>query len=493
MHRHAWLLVLALAAPACASEVADGVAALRAGQFLRALEVLEVAARHDPRAFFYEGAALNRLGRFAEALERLEAAARHDFHAPDEDFERGWALLGLERWAGALEALTRYDADHPGRGQTSEFLGRACLALHRDEEAEAHLHEAARRDPRLEALAALYLAELAQRRNDAAGARRQLALIVERAPDSPLGRLVRAQEEPRSVLGEPRQRDLSPWRSHAALGVGADSNVYLLGRGVPLPLDAGRNDLFPVYQLSIDTAYDFAARGRDAATVGGAFRADLYEFSSSANTYDYYMYGDWFHACGRADRAAVRASVEHTEISGLTFRDREALRPALVHRHAGGAETELALTFAHDAFNVPLPAPQDRDAHQEGLEVAHAFALGHDRVRAGAFWLENHAHGTDFDHRATGLFAELAAPLSGWLDLDLAYRLSFDRYDDPNSLAGFAFARSDDVQDAHLRLAARVTDDARAWVREQVTRDASNVAFYDSTRAVTSAGVETRF
>ena len=500
MFRHTFeiLVCVAIALPpsARAARVFDAVALLRAGQPARALALLSPAAG-DPRALFYSAAALNRCGRFAEALATLTDVQRTPFRHPDLDFELGWSLLGVERWSDALARLSAYDQAHPGRGLTSEFLGRACLALRDDLAAEQHLREAIRRDPRLMPVASLYLAELARRRNNRDEQVRLLRLIVEQAPASPVGALLRGLDDPARALGEARERDETPWHSHGAFALGYDSNPYQLGRGVPLPPDAGRADAFPAWQFALDSAYDFPSRGDTAITVGGAFTADLYEASSSANWYDTYVHADLFHALYRNDRFTFRASEEHTEVGGLTFRDQVALRPAYVHRHPGGGETELAFTWAHSDFNVPFVDVQRRDADRSTVDLGHAFAVGHGgtHARAGAFYAWNDAKGADFDHHATGLYASVAAPLCARLDLDLFYRLSLDRYEHPNSLAGagFAFARRDDVHTAGTQLAARLTDDARAYLRWQYQRDASNVDYYDFDRTVTSAGVETRF
>ncbi|MBI3455600.1 MAG: tetratricopeptide repeat protein, partial [Candidatus Rokubacteria bacterium] len=163
------LPTIASASPESRELVRQGLAAVKARQFEAALEKFEAAGAADPtdaEAVFFQGLALNLLDRPAEALARLERAAAMGARHPDLAFQTGWSLLRLRRWEDAIVQLDRYERDHPGRGKTKEFLGRAYLGRGQLDRAEAALREAIRRDARLSPSAQLHLAVVAQRRGD---------------------------------------------------------------------------------------------------------------------------------------------------------------------------------------------------------------------------------------------------------------------------------------------------------------------------------------
>ena len=129
---------------------------------------------------------MNRLGRPKEALERLEKASSMGYKGPGLAFDTGWALLGLRRWIDAIVQLENFEKAVPGRGKTSEYLGRAYLGLREYDKAESKLQEAIQRDPQLKPTALLYMAALEVERNNPAAARRYLEALVRETPESPI-------------------------------------------------------------------------------------------------------------------------------------------------------------------------------------------------------------------------------------------------------------------------------------------------------------------
>jgi tetratricopeptide (TPR) repeat protein len=111
-------------------------------------------------------------------------------------FDTGWALLRLQRWKEAIEKLDYFEVVVPGRAKTSEFLGRAYLALGDFDQAEAKLQEAIERDPKVKPTALIYLAALEQKRGNPQRARQYLETIVRDAPQSPIARDVAQKLKP---------------------------------------------------------------------------------------------------------------------------------------------------------------------------------------------------------------------------------------------------------------------------------------------------------
>lgn len=167
-----WVVVMSLLAPPIAFGspqsihlLEQGIADLQDQRYGQALENFESAARVDPadmQAHFFIGCALNRMDQHDAALRNLDQAAESGVRHSDLHFEKGWSLLGLARWQEAIEQLNEYEKTNPGRGQTSEFLGRAYLALGEYEKAQEAFALAVRRDPNLAPTVRLYRALLEQ-------------------------------------------------------------------------------------------------------------------------------------------------------------------------------------------------------------------------------------------------------------------------------------------------------------------------------------------
>ena len=137
-----------------------------------------------PEAEFFIGACFNRLERFSEARAAFGRSEAAGYRNPGLDFEMGWSLLGIGRWNGAIDRLTRYEHSTPGRAQTHLFLALALLSLNMLDQAADELNRA-ENDPDLAASISLYRAMLERKRGNEAAARRDL-----RSASQTLGDLV---------------------------------------------------------------------------------------------------------------------------------------------------------------------------------------------------------------------------------------------------------------------------------------------------------------
>ena len=111
-----------------AALVDEGLTNLQAGDLAGATDTFIAAYEadpSDPMAVFYVGVGMNRMGDFVQAMAAFEEARRLGYADPELEFESGWALLALGQTDLAIARLEAYEASKPGRGKTSEFLGRA--------------------------------------------------------------------------------------------------------------------------------------------------------------------------------------------------------------------------------------------------------------------------------------------------------------------------------------------------------------------------------
>ena len=125
-----------------------------------------------------------------------------------------------------------YEQTVPGRGQASELLGRAYLALGQYTQARAALEQALTRDPELEPTVQAVLISLARAKGVTEESAAKLELLLQAHPNGPLagamGMLpsVSASQRAASMAGK--------WRLELDASFGHNSNVMTIGDGVPL-------------------------------------------------------------------------------------------------------------------------------------------------------------------------------------------------------------------------------------------------------------------
>ena len=471
----------------------EGLSLLRARDYEAALEKFEAAGEADPapRIFVFQGVALNRLGRHREALQRLATADKAGVVLPLLDFELGWSAVNLGLWRVAAQRLERFEEAKPGGAKTVEFLGRAYLGLGRLDEAEAQLREALRRDPDVKPTVLYYLAVVEQARGDSAAAQEELQTLIEIAPESPLAVSLR---DTLAFLA----RVEKPWSVVVSAGGGYNSNVIALGDGIALPVDISSKDA-GFGRATLDATYAWRLTEADVVTVGYGLQADIYQRSLSGfDLIDQNVFADLRHLMRRNLSLGLRLSDQFTLLGGDKIRNQVAIRPSLAYRVTDRAVAELAYGFGVGDYFFTTPAVQDRDNNSHALSLTGYFAVPGTELRArlGFFFVRNEADGADFDLDTHGLTAALSGPVVRQITGEVLYTRTFDRYDNPNSLAGplgFAFTRKDEVDRVTVRLFHPFRERSHLFVRYDFTNDDSNIAFFNFDQHVVSGGLVLRF
>jgi tetratricopeptide (TPR) repeat protein len=483
------------ASPESRELVRQGAQTLAQGTFPEALGKFEVAAQADPsdgEAIFFQGVALNRLGRHADALTQLHRALGLGATHPDMEFEVGWSLVALGQWRAAIAVLERYEASAPGRGQTSEFLGRAYLGARDLDRAEAKLKEAIQRDPALRPTALFFLAAVEEARGLPGAARERLGALLRDAPEAPL---TRALIEQLSRLAPPPTE--KPWSLVVSSSGGFNSNVIALGDRVPLPAGiSSKRSGFA--RFTLNASYDW--RLAEAATLTGGYGllADVYENVSNFDLLDHFFYLDYRHAFTRDLAVALRLSDELTLVGGSSFRNQVGLRPALSYRLLDWAVTEVAYSFAWSDYFFSVPSVQDRDGITHTVAWINYLLVPGTQLQArlGYFHTWSNADGGDFDYRTNGLVVGLSHPLPWRITGEVSYTRTFDRYDNPNSLAGatgFGFRRKDDVDTITVQLVRPLLESLRVYARYDFITADSNIQFFNFKQHVWSFGFVASF
>jgi tetratricopeptide (TPR) repeat protein len=471
----------------------QGLAALSEGRFAQAGGHFDAAARADPRdteAVFLRGAAANREGRFDVAEQSLRRAEASGLRNPELDFELGWSFMARGQFEACVVRLEKFDAAAPGRGQTSEFLGRCHLGLRQYERAEARLNEALKRDARLAPTVNLSLAGLEQARGRSAAAQARLQSAV--AADAPTGRALRELAGPPDA---PQQPD-KPLRLSVSYSVGHNSNVIGLGNTIPLPADISRKGA-DFARLSAGASYTRLLEDGTGLTLGYAYLDDRYDGIGGANLQDHFVYADIAHQINARAAFTLRVSGEFTTLGGVRFRDVLSLRPALSYRFLPDSVTEFSWSLSDNDYLQPSAAAFNRDGETNVFSVVHSFRLrGTNWSGAvGASHSRNRAEGSDFDASSLGLTGTLRYSFANRMVAALGVSLSRDDYRNANSLAGggFAFARDDRQQSVNAQLSGPLTDNVRWFAHAQALRNNSNIAFYAYKQTSITGGIAVDF
>lgn len=473
------IAVQALASPQSEALVRRGLAQLEAQRYRDAIHWFGEAVKADPKdlhAVFLQGVALNRLGNYREAYLLIRGVENQGAKHPEMDFEAGWALMGMGRARACVERLERFESATPGRGQTSEFLGRCYLRLGERERAEEHFRQAVERDPRLRAGVDFRLGRI----TDAA------------ASNTPTGRALR------NILGlpEPVFQPDKPLQLGASLSIGRNSNVIGLGNTIPLPGDISRKDA-SFWRGSFGAQYTRALPAGTSATLGYALLVDRYDGIAEANVNDHFLYADLFRVFRERVGASLRVSHEYTELGGERFRDQSALRPALSYRFGEHSVSEAALSYAAADYHFASAPAFDRDGHAKDLSLTHQFRVPRSPWGGslGFTHTRNRAAGSDFAFDADALSASARYDYSARIAASLGVTAARYDFANPNSLAGsgFSFARRDDQLVLSFQLSGPLAPQLRWFAQAQRLENDSNIAFFEFKQSIVSAGINASF
>ena len=483
----------ALASPESEALKQQGRQSLANAQFMEASERFAAAVKADARdteAAFLLGVAANRAGQFSVSGPALRQAQSGGYRNPDLEFELGWAALGAGQARACIAHLERFEAEAPGRGQTSEFLGRCHLALKEYDRAEARFKQALERDARLAPTVNLSLASLAQARGKPDAARAHLESAS--SADAPTGRALRELAGPPDEAIQPDK----PLRLSMSFAVGHNDNVIGLGNTIPLPTDISRKGA-DYARLALGGSYTRQLTARSSATAGYALLLDRYDGLSSSNLNDHYLYLDLFHQATERVGLSLRTSAEYTELGGSSFRDLWALRPAISYRFSANAVTELSYNYSDSDYKFPTAPVFNRDGTAHGLALMHSFRLSGTRWggAVGLSYNRNNAQGSDFQFDSLGASAAVRYTFANRIVAAFSVSGTSDDYRNLNSLAGtgFSFARADRQQVASVQFTGPLSDKLRWFVQAQALRNKSNIAFYEYKQNVATGGIAVDF
>lgn len=488
------VIALAISTASLASEdshrlIEKGVQELTKGNYKGALTQFQTAANKNPKegqAPFYQGVAYNRLGEFQKGGEAFREATSLGFSHPDMSFEVGWNFLGLGRFAEAVAHLKKYESMRPGKGKTSEFLGRAYLGLKQYGKAKKFLLRALARDSSLKPSVLFHLAVVEQASGNKEASKKWIDRLVNEEPDSPIARaFLGKQTAPKVRKGKgPKTSGID-----FTIGGGFNNNAIALGHGVALPNDITRQaSAFARHSLGAYT--NLIDKAKDTLTLYGRFLNDFYEQSGRLTLWDFYGSLNYRHRFSDTLALGVLANNEYSLVHRAIFRDQTNVRTALGWRAIDWWVFEWAYTLGLGNYFPQTNAVQDRDSFSHNLAFNNFFSVpGTDlRGNVGYFYLLNNAEGNDFDFYNHGGLISFSHPLFWKLSAEGMYSRTFSRFGKINSLPGFAFKRRDNVDTITGQINTELFNRVNAFARYSFIDQFSNINFYNYTQHVGSAG-----
>ena len=483
------------ASPRSAVLVGRGSDLMAGGRFDEALGHFDAAARDDPtdaEAPFFSGVALNRLGRPEDALAQLRRSHVLGFDSPDLDFELGWALVSQRRWDEAIERLERFERRSAGRGQTSEFLGRAYLGRGEHDRATAAFDEALRRDPSLVPTVGIYRALIHQRLGDEAAAGNVLAGLVNTAPDSITGRFVRSQLGPVDTSTSPVRR----WWLGGSFGGGYNSDA----RGIPdlfpgsggAPNDFDEDEGSGFSRAELDGGILLVSRDDWRLSVGYELLGDFYaEQQHDPDLLDQTITVLSAHRFSDSLGASLRLWDNYTLLGEEELRNQAGASASLRAKLTGSLALDVSYSHARNDYLFRTPAVLDRDAdtHTPGLSLEFSVPGTPVVLRGGYFHSWNFADGADFASQSDTLVLGFSTHLPWRFRADFSYLRTFEHYEFRNTASEPRERRRDDIDAVRFRLSRPISRRVGLFVQYDLSDDDSNIRGYGYEQHVVSAGL----
>ncbi|MBW2275041.1 MAG: tetratricopeptide repeat protein [Deltaproteobacteria bacterium] len=502
---------LVLAADAGAGDRSD-VLRLRAenlaaaGRCDEALSVLERAsaeAPQDARIRALTGRCDLELRRYDAAAASLERARAIDPSLPSIDLLLGVVRYHLEDYKGARSAFDearKQDEISKSDAALIDLYGGLLLLRDKDtrEAALAFERARARNAQAVEPVASYYAALSWQSLDETEQVEEALDRVLEEQQTGPWAdeaRKVLAVEKKRREARNPKPRRWAGVRA----GAEYDSNVVLLGAGVPLPPTiSDESDTRVVWNANLGT--ELMRKERDGAGVMLNYTGFHY---LELDQYDqhYPSISGWYdHAFDRETQIRVRGDFGYGWIGGDPFVLGGDLVFDVDHEWSRYGSTRFYLEGYYNDFRYKIDVqwPEVREGlNQDGggprAGAIHTLPVRGDdtELYGGLEYTYNITKGTEFDFMALDVRLGVRARLPWELDLDVMGGFIYRPFDNPSwyypgaTVDGPAGPdRQDDVWRATAVLSKEIIAPLSLTLRYEYTDNNSNVDVYNYTRHI---------
>ncbi len=411
----------------------DGISSLTEGSYQQALEAFQEIEELDPteaRAFFLQGLALNRLEEHKKACSTLDKATTLGEQHAELSFEKGWCLFKSERYEDARREFEIYEQEHPERGKTSEFLGRTYYHLGSYDQAANKLKEAIKRDPQLEDGSRIYLVHVEQARNNETEVEKHWGLLIAKSRNDK--RLAGVLDPVFGVqTGSPK-----PWQVSFLFSLGYNDNVIGLSNQSLLPQNISRQDSQFARSL-LSGHYDWVISPKNVLRTSSTLYYDYYRTLHSFDYFDHYVDLQFFRHWHETVTSNFKIGNNYSFFGGNLFRNQINGGTSLTFRPTEWALTDISYLFQYSKYFDKIPSAQNRDGTSHNITVRQYIKIPWTQsawINVGASYTKTMTKGTDFDSKTKSLFAGFDIPLFWKIEVNGSSQLTFERFDNINSL-----------------------------------------------------------
>ncbi|MEM9174651.1 MAG: tetratricopeptide repeat protein [Myxococcota bacterium] len=478
----------------------------RCGPALEVLERVRAASPDDAEVATREGLCAIRLQDFTRAIASLEVAREIDPLTPQVDLFLGMAYYHAGRIDEAADALERAGATDGDRGEFLLYSGLVAYAQTDYVAAAGRLDAASQlSDAPVEPMATFFLGRAQLGAQDQGRARAAFEKVVRDHPGTPWA------TEAARILEEMESGGGIPWWVTAEIGLEADDNALLRGRGVGLPGEvSGQSDLRGFWFFDAGASFVEFEEVTGGATFrfAGSEHRDLEQFDTLAPGATF-----WLDRAIPATDAAIRLQYDFD----APFIDgpRDGNRDPFVISHLvgasiykpwkGGQHTVFATSvgvddYGYERFDLPASARNEIDAtDRDGVGVSaslrHHAPLATPIPGVEDGWLEGEyryqrywSEGSEYDQQRHQIEVGVGAMLPFELQLRVSGRYAYVPYGNPTVFPdpGTSLLDDDDREEhetgVRLSLSRAIGDHVLVTTRYSRTRNRSSADVFDYTR-----------
>ncbi len=502
----------------------EGLDLLSNKQYQKAQEKFKAASKANPQSslpWVAAGTTLNNIGQFNKAYAALILAESKGANLPSLDLQIARAALGIGRYSIAIERLQMFERKQPGKGKTSEFLGRAYLAQGDLDKAENYFKEAIRRDSSLKASSLLALATLEKKRGNHEKAKQHLVKQFEEVPDAPLT-IYLGNKLREKVAPSRKTKADKPWSAGVSVAYNYNNNVLRLSDSLlalPTNVTETQSNNF-IY--AVDGKYKWALAPDKKISAGYALQGALHGDIPSSDYSNHVFFANYSQILKPRLLATVQTTYSKTILNGDGFSEAYNLRPSAIYKLTPRISVEGNYTYSASEFDpVPTSGFQERGGNAHALGATGYFDLSDKsvykpRLQLGVSNIWNNSRGSDFEFSALAITAGAGFQLPHKFSLSTVLTFTGIDYANNNSLATnlqtgvsaalFQFNREDDQVTFQARLArpliakelpfmAGVLDNIRmeSFAVFNVIDNDSNITAYKYNQKSVTLGLSARF
>jgi tetratricopeptide (TPR) repeat protein len=469
----------------------------------RCEEALERARRaralepDDARSALVEGRCELRLGHYEQAVGPLEEARRLDPSLPGVSTDLAQCRFHLGELDAAERELDRAEAENPDDGRAALYRGLVLLERSEPRRGAEAFERAARLDTQSEPMASFYAGMAWDRAGEEARAIASLRRVLEESPGTPWA------AEAERALARLEARGGRNWWAGATAGLEWDSNVVLLGTGVPAPAEiTGQADGRGFWGLDagVELLRDEDWSAGVLGTYAGRAQFDLTQFDLERPTASVWL----DRRIDDASFARVKPFFGYTWLGYDPYVLTTGSNFSYHRRFGDWGAGRFLFRLTYNDFLFPLIAPPltnpetiNRDGFEYRVAYDHRLPVGASTILYGGLgWYFYDTQGNEYRHWGLGpwLGARQRLPLE--FELDLLARYAYEPYQNrsvfafPSSPVG---ARRDNIFALQVLLERPITRNVLGTIRYRFVNDASNTAVFNYSRNIIGGYVTVRF